>query len=67
MQAGKPLIPIVIKNSHYAMPRGANFVKPCVINVKILPAIYTDDWTLENMTEKIEEVRNLYLAELGQL
>ncbi|MFN8355254.1 MAG: HAD-IB family hydrolase [Spirosomataceae bacterium] len=67
MQAGVPLVPIVLKNAHDAMPRGKNIFKPTLVEVVVLPPISTSDWTKTNMNEKIEQVRNLFLSELGQL
>lgn len=66
MQAEVPLIPIVLKNAHDAMPRGKNVFKPTLVEVVVLEPIYTEGWTKENMNEKIEDVRNLFLKELGQ-
>ena len=66
MQAGVPLVPIVLKNAHDAMPRGTNVFKPTLVEVVVLHPIETNDWTSANMNEKIEGVRNLFLHELGQ-
>jgi len=67
MQAGVPIVPIVIKNAHDVMPRGKMYIQPTVVEVIVLPPIPTTDWTKSNMGEKIAEVRNLYLKELGQI
>ncbi len=66
MQANVPIIPIIINNSHDIMPRGTYTINPGIINIKVLEPILTNDWNLENMENKIESVRNLYLKELGQ-
>lgn len=66
MQAQVPLVPIVIKNAHDAMPRGTNIFKPTMIEVVVLPPISTEDWTSEYLNEHIAEVRALFLKELGQ-
>ena len=67
MEAGVPLVPIIIKNAHDAMPRGTNIFKPTSVEVVVLPAISTEDWTFENMNEHIAQVRGLFLQELGQV
>jgi len=67
MQAGVPIVPIVVKNAHDVMPRGKMYIQPTVVEVVILSPISTDDWTKENMNAKIQDVRGLYLKELGQL
>lgn len=66
MQAGVPLVPIVIKNAHDAMPRGSNVFRPGMIEIVVLPPVATNDWSLDNMEVKISEVRSLFLRELGQ-
>ena len=67
MEAGVPLVPIIIKNAHDAMPRGTNIFKPTSVEVVVLPAISTEDWTFENMNKHIANVRGLFLKELGQV
>ena len=57
---------ICILNAHDVMPRGAKLLNPTVVTVKVLDPISVDDWTKDNMEDKIREVRNLYLRELGQ-
>jgi putative phosphoserine phosphatase/1-acylglycerol-3-phosphate O-acyltransferase len=67
MQAGVPIVPIIIRNAHDVMPRGATFVKPAVVDVVVLPPISTNDWHSDRLDHHIDEVRQLYLDELGQL
>jgi len=66
MQAGVPIVPVVIRNAHDAMPRGSNIFRPTAIEVIAKPTISVADWTEENMNEKIAGVRQLFLDELGQ-
>ena len=66
MQAGVPIIPMVLKNAHDVLPRGAALMKPSVVNVCILPPIPTSDWTKKNLDQNIAMVRELFLKELGQ-
>ena len=67
MQAGVPLVPIILKNAHDVMPRGKNLFNPGLVEVIVLPPIMTHDWTRENMVAKIKEVRTLFLKELDQV
>jgi len=67
MQAGVPLIPIVIKNAHDAMPRGSNMFRPTAIEISILPPVETKDWKSSEMTTHVRDVRRLFLDELDQL
>ncbi len=67
MQAGVPLIPVVIKNAHDAMPRGTNVFRPAAIEVNVHPAIPTKKWKKKELDQRINEVRGLFLKELGQV
>ena len=66
LQAGVPLVPIVIMNAHDAMPRGSNVFRPTAVEVKVLPAVPTHGWEVKNLDEHVREFRALYLKELGQ-
>ncbi len=66
MQAGVPIIPIVIRNAHDSMPRGTNIFKPAAIEVKVLPAISTKRWTKNTFDKNIKKIRGLFLKELRQ-
>ena len=64
MQAGVPIIPIVIKNAYMAMPKGSNMFSPTHIEVVVLDPVDTSLWKLKNINSHIEDVRSLYLNEL---
>ncbi len=66
MEAGVPLIPIILKNAHDVMPRGQNVFNPTLVEVIVLPPIPTKTWNKANMDKKIGEVRAKFLKELGQ-
>jgi len=66
MQAGVPLIPMILKNAHDALPRGKALIQPTVVEVCILPPVLTTDWKKETLNTHIADVRNLFLQELGQ-
>ena len=66
MEASVPIIPMVLKNAHDVLPRGAALMKSSVVKVCILPPIATTDWTKENLDQNVEMVRNLFLKELEQ-
>jgi putative phosphoserine phosphatase / 1-acylglycerol-3-phosphate O-acyltransferase len=65
MQAGVPIIPIVIKNAYKAMPKGTNVLRPTHIEVVALDPVDTSLWKLKNLDKHIEDVRNLYIEELS--
>ncbi|MFT6335391.1 MAG: putative phosphoserine phosphatase/1-acylglycerol-3-phosphate O-acyltransferase [Saprospiraceae bacterium] len=66
MQAGVPIVPIVIKNAHDVMPKGSNFIKPSVVEVVVQPAVKTNRWKVEDLDKHIAKIRKGYLKELGQ-
>ncbi|MEO1434688.1 MAG: HAD-IB family hydrolase, partial [Bacteroidota bacterium] len=66
MQAGVPIVPIVIKNAHDVLPRGQSLIRSSAVEVVVLDPISVKDWKKENLNEHISGVRQLYLNELGQ-
>lgn len=64
MQGGVPVVPIVIRNASSLMPPHTLVVKSGTVDVAVLPPISTDDWTHDNMNQKIDEVRNMFLETL---
>ncbi len=66
MEAGVPVVPMVIKNAHDIMAKGAAMLQPGQVEVVILPPISTDGWSKRTLDKKIEQIRNMYLKELGQ-
>jgi putative phosphoserine phosphatase / 1-acylglycerol-3-phosphate O-acyltransferase len=66
MEAGVPVIPIILKNAHDVMPRGKNVFNPTLVEVVVLPPIHTHDWKKTNLDKKIAEVRAMFLKELKQ-
>jgi putative phosphoserine phosphatase/1-acylglycerol-3-phosphate O-acyltransferase len=66
MQAGVPIVPIILKNAYDAMPKGSSVFKPAMVEVVVLPPVSTIDWDVAHLDEHIAEIRNQYLQELGQ-
>ncbi|HEX6487774.1 MAG TPA: HAD-IB family hydrolase [Candidatus Dormibacteraeota bacterium] len=60
MQAGVPLVPIVIRNAGELMWRGSFFPRPGTIEVVILPPVFPDGWTVEDVGEHAAEVEQMY-------
>jgi putative phosphoserine phosphatase/1-acylglycerol-3-phosphate O-acyltransferase len=65
MAAKVPIVPIVFRNALDALPKHAFIVRPAVIEVVVHPPILTDNWTLENLDDRIEEIHRLYEETLG--
>jgi putative phosphoserine phosphatase/1-acylglycerol-3-phosphate O-acyltransferase len=66
IQARVPIIPIVLKNAHDAMPRGTNVFKPTMVEVVVLDPIPTDNWEAVHLDQYIDDIRNKYLEILDQ-
>ncbi len=66
MQAGVAIVPIVIANSSDSMPKSGIFIRPARISVKVLPPVATVDWTTDNIHHRVDEIRRMFLRELGQ-
>ena len=65
MQAQVPIVPIVIHNALDSAPKGRFEFTPCTVEVEILEPVETDDWTVDNMEEKIAEIWHDYASTLG--
>ena len=65
MAAGIPIVPIVIRNADDIGARDAFFMRPGTVEVTVLPPISVADWTLPELEERIEAVRDLYVATLA--
>jgi putative phosphoserine phosphatase/1-acylglycerol-3-phosphate O-acyltransferase len=66
MQAGVPIVPIVIQNSSDSQPKGGFFIRPARIRVTVLPPVSTDGWTNETVHEHANSVRKSFLDVLSQ-
>ena len=66
MQAGVPVVPIVIQNSSDSMPKSAVLIRPAKIMVEVLPPVNTDGWKAETVDEHVAKIRQMFLEKLGQ-
>ena len=62
---GLPIVPIVIRNSDSVAGRNSTTLHPGTVDVAVLPPISTADWTHENLSERIGQVRERYVALLA--
>jgi HAD superfamily hydrolase (TIGR01490 family) len=65
MQAGVPVVPIVIRNAGELMWRNASTIRPGSVQIAVLPPIPTDGWTASTIDEHVRDVRQRYLATLA--
>lgn len=56
-----PIVPIYFEGNRSLSRGSALFTKTGTCTAHIYPPINTQDWALENLEEKIEQVRNQYL------
>ncbi|WP_051574545.1 HAD-IB family hydrolase/lysophospholipid acyltransferase family protein [Mycobacterium sp. URHB0044] len=64
MASGIPIVPIVIRNAEVIAERNSSTFNPGAVDVAVFPPIPVDDWTTDNLEERIAEVRQLYLDTL---
>ena len=61
MQAGVPIVPVVIRNAGDVMWRGSLVIRPGMIDVAVLEPISTDDWTAEEIGARAREIRERFV------
>ena len=66
MQAGVPVVPVVIHNSGDVAPKGDFVFRPATVEVDVLPPVDTSDWRRETIEEHVAEIRGMFLETLGQ-
>ena len=66
MQAGVPIVPVVLHNSGDVQPKGDMIYHPGTVKVEVLPPIETGDWSVDEIDEHVATVRDMYLEALGQ-
>ena len=64
MAAGVPIVPIVIRNAEVISARDSSTLHPGTVDVVVYPPLSVADWTVDNIAERIEEVRDLYIDTL---
>ena len=64
MAAGIPIVPVVIRNAETISARDSQTLHPGTVDIVVFPPISLDDWTLEDLPERIAEVRQLYIDTL---
>mgnify|MGYP001814719280 CR=1 FL=1 len=66
MQAGVPIVPVVIHNAGDVAPKGDFVFRQATVEVDVLPPVDTSGWSRETVEEHVAEVRDLFLRVLGQ-
>jgi len=66
MQAGVPIVPIVIHNATDVAPKNEFVMRPATVRVTVLPPVDTAGWTPRTINNHVRDVRNMFLRTLGQ-
>ena len=66
IQAGVPMVPIVIHNAGDVAPKNEFLMRPAKVRVDVLPAVDTSKWSARTMNQHVAEVRGMFLEALGQ-
>ena len=66
IQAGVPIVPVVIHNSGDVQPKTEFAMRPATVRVEVLPPVDTSGWHAATLDRHVREVRNLFLRCLGQ-
>ncbi len=66
MEAGVPVVPIVIRNAGDVLARGASTIRPGTVDVVVRAPIDVDDWTLDDLDERITEVHTMYVDTIAR-
>lgn len=66
IQAGVPIVPIVIRNAGDVAPKGDFVYRSATVDVEVLPPVDTSSWSAATINEHVLEVRNMFLETLGQ-
>ena len=64
MEAGVPIVPIVIRNALDALPKHAIVVRPATIEVIVHPPISTGGWTVSKLDSQIAAIHQLFTETL---
>jgi putative phosphoserine phosphatase/1-acylglycerol-3-phosphate O-acyltransferase len=64
MSVGIPIVPIVIRNAEVIAARDSTTFNPGTVDVAVLPPIPVDDWTIDDLPDRIAAIRQLYLDTL---
>ncbi len=66
LQAGVPIVPIVIRNAGDVAPKGDFVFRAATVDVEVLPPVDTSSWKVETIDQHVAEVRSMFLDALGQ-
>jgi putative phosphoserine phosphatase / 1-acylglycerol-3-phosphate O-acyltransferase len=60
MQAGVPVVPVVLRNTYEVMRRGSPLFRPGTVDVCVLPPIDVTAWKIADLHRHVADVRALF-------
>jgi putative phosphoserine phosphatase/1-acylglycerol-3-phosphate O-acyltransferase len=66
MQAGVPVVPVVIHNAIDVAPKGDFVFRSATVDVEVLPPVDTSEWQASTIDKHVAEVRSQFLHALHQ-
>lgn len=66
MQAGVPVVPVVIHNAGDVAPKNEFVMRAARVRVDVLPPVDTSGWKAADLAGHVAEVRAMFLKALGQ-
>jgi putative phosphoserine phosphatase/1-acylglycerol-3-phosphate O-acyltransferase len=64
MATGLPIVPVVIRNSQSVAGRDSYQLSPGTVDIAVLAPVDVRGWTVDDLPERIEQVRKLYVETL---
>ncbi|HWN29364.1 MAG TPA: HAD-IB family hydrolase, partial [Actinomycetospora sp.] len=64
LQAGVPMVPIVIHDAGEVMWRGHQTLRGGTVHVDVLPPIDTSTWSTDTLAQHVVDVREQFVAVL---
>jgi putative phosphoserine phosphatase/1-acylglycerol-3-phosphate O-acyltransferase len=64
MSAGVPIVPVVIRNAEVISARDSSTLHPGNVDIVVYPPLSLADWTVDDLAERIAEVRQLFIDTL---
>lgn len=65
LQAGVPMVPIVIRNAGELMWRNSKLLNSGTLQIAVLDPIPTDGWSPDTINEHVQAVRDMFVATLA--
>lgn len=65
LQARVPIVPIVIRNAGDVMWKRSPLIRKGTIDVTVLAPVPTNRWNVEDLDERVAEIRRPYLDTLA--